>query len=108
MVTRWDINNHSLSGSSQKYPIGIPQIALIVGICNSAPTVAAKSMVTPSRVAKPEIGIPGYAGPINLQSLDIVFCSRIFKVIAGSCIFFAIQKPVHWVHGNPDVNCIGF
>jgi hypothetical protein len=72
---------HSLSRASEKNAIGILLIILSFRFLNVVPTISAEGSVIPAVISISEIGVPSYAGPIELEALDGEFSGDVFKVI---------------------------
>jgi hypothetical protein len=65
-------------------------------------------VIGPAAAVEAQVPIPGNAGPIKLEALDLEFCGRILEVKAGSGIVTIIQEPLHRVDIHSDVDGMGF
>jgi hypothetical protein len=69
---------------------------------------AAKRVVPPTRAGEAEIGVPRYAHPIKLETLNLKLGRRILKVVAGSRVARAIQKPMDRIDVYPNIDGMRF
>ena len=107
-LTRRDENRHSLSCSRKQHPIGIQQITAVVSVGNIQPTASSEVVITPCRTVHSEIGVPRYASPIELQSLNLKFRGCVFEVKARPRVLFFIEKPAHWIYVNANIDRVRF
>src|SRR5947207_2366618 len=72
-VAWWDVNHHPLPGAGKQHSVRVAQIALSYIVFDFAPPLAMEFMRQPAVVAKPQIAIPGDAGPVEFQTLYLKF-----------------------------------
>ena len=86
LVTRWDKDHHSLPRARQQNAVRVQQVSLPVLLMNRRPRVSSKGVVTPRLGVSPQVGVPGHAHPIELETLNLEFGCGVLQVIARSRI----------------------
>jgi hypothetical protein len=61
-------------------------------------------MVPPGVGMSPQVSIPGYARPIELEALNLEFSGSILQVVARSCIVSIVQEPLNRIDIYADIN----
>jgi hypothetical protein len=102
-----DKQDHALSGSRKQHPVGISEVALISDLSNLLPTITTETTKLPSVPGVSQVPIPGEQDPVQLQPLNNVLGSGVFKVVGRACILGPFQEPMDWVYLNADIDRMG-
>src|SRR6218665_1800042 len=106
-VSRLPLRNnhhHTLPGPRQEDAVGVLLMRLPFLLLDPLPLVPAERPVPPTGARPPEVGVPGDAGPVEFQPLDLEFGHDVFEVIRRADFTLPAEKPVHRVNHRPDVD----
>src|SRR5437773_9536960 len=101
-------DDHALPCASKQQSVCVPEINLIVGMFDVLPTVAPEVVKAPTRTRETQIAVPIHTCPVKFKALHLKLCGRVFEVIARPCVFLVVEKPMHWINIDANINCVRF
>lgn len=97
-----------MPSASEQDTVRVAEIALVVEIRDTAPSIAAEVMIAPSRARETKVSIPVDAGPIQFQTLYLKLCGGIFEIVARPRILFFVEEPMYRINVYPNINRMRF
>ena len=91
-------------------PAGLLDTRSLSGVVDYAPSelVVTVATGTPLSTLEAKIRIPDYAGPVQLQSLDLELRGNVLHETAGPDVLALVKEPMHGIHLGSDVDGMGF